>query len=63
MDSKMGGERAERNIYPSMCRYPARSAYSTALATSPGLDPQVPRPMAGMVAPVLRVKVFLQRSS
>lgn len=40
------------------CLYPARSAHSTARSTSFGLDSHVPRPTAGILAPVLSVNVF-----
>lgn len=40
-------------IPPSMCLYPTDSAYETAFFTSPGADCHVPRPKAGISAPVL----------
>jgi hypothetical protein len=43
-------------------RYPPRRALSTALPTSPGWDCHVPRPMAGILAPVFRVNVLLEAS-
>jgi hypothetical protein len=39
---------------------PLRRAISTASLTSFGLDCQVPRPTAGILSPVLRVKVLLK---
>lgn len=51
MDSKMGS----KYTYPSMCRYPVRVGYATALATSSGRDYLLrgpgyeTRPMAGIV--------------
>ena len=36
-----------------MCLYPTDSAYETAFFTSPGPDCHVPRPRAGISAPVL----------
>jgi hypothetical protein len=45
----------------SICLYPLRSAHSTALPTSFGFDCHVPRPIAGILSPVLSVNVFLWR--
>lgn len=45
----------------SICLYPVRSAHSTAFPTSFGFDCQVPRPIAGILSPVLSVNVFLWR--
>jgi hypothetical protein len=46
-----------------MWRYPFRSAISTAFSTSWGFDCHVPSPIAGILAPVLRVYVFLEAKS
>lgn len=46
-------------VYVSIWRYPFKSACLTASLTSLGLDCHVPRPTAGILAPVLRVNVFL----
>jgi hypothetical protein len=46
----------ERILIPaSMCLYPIDSAYDTAFLTSPGPDCQVPRPKAGISAPVFNL--------
>lgn len=43
-------------LFQTYWRYPACRAASTAAPTSPGLACQVPKPTAGILAPVLRVK-------